>query len=69
MMTMATMTAAIHRQSWVQRLTRSVLALVLAAALMGTLSACGKRGAPEPPPGQKNEYPRNYPNPSTYPPL
>lgn len=69
MTNMTAMTAEIHRQGWVQRLTRGVLALVLAVALMGMLSACGKRGAPEPPPGQKNEYPRNYPNPSTYPPL
>lgn len=52
-----------------QRLTHTVLALALATALMGTLSACGKRGAPEPLPGQKDEYPRNYPDPSTYRPL
>ncbi|MFT5539891.1 MAG: hypothetical protein ACI82H_001415, partial [Alphaproteobacteria bacterium] len=69
---MTTMTAAIHRQSRMhrmQRLTHAVLALALATALMGTLSACGKRGAPEPLPGQKDEYPRNYPDPSTYRPL
>ena len=66
---MKTMTKAIHWQSLMQRLSHAALALALAAALMGTLAACGKRGTPGPPPGQKNEYPRNYPDPLTNRPL
>lgn len=42
------------------------LAFVLAAALSGTLAACGKRGPVEPPPGSKETFPRTYPDPSTY---
>ena len=26
-----------------------------------TLAGCGKKGAPEPPPGVPNTFPRNYP--------
>ena len=26
------------------------------------LSGCGKKGAPQPPPGEPNVYPRTYPN-------
>jgi predicted small lipoprotein YifL len=63
------MTAAIHQQNRMQRLTHTVLALAFATVLLGTLVACGKRGAPQSPPGQKNEYPRVYPDPSTYRPL
>lgn len=44
------------------------LALALALALaLGAVSACGKKGSPEPPDeDRKNEYPRTYPDPSTY---
>jgi hypothetical protein len=37
-----------------------ILASVLALALL--LSACGKKGGLEPPPGQPNEFPRTYPS-------
>jgi predicted small lipoprotein YifL len=37
-----------------------VLALLL-AALAAPLGACGKKGAPSPPAGEPNTYPRSYP--------
>ncbi len=37
------------------------LALVLAVMLAASLDACGKKGTPEPPPGKKSEFPRQYP--------
>jgi predicted small lipoprotein YifL len=36
------------------------LALVLLFAL--PLLSCGKKGAPQPPPGEPNTYPRTYPS-------
>jgi predicted small lipoprotein YifL len=39
------------------------LLLVLAALLL-PLAACGKRAPPEPPPGEVNQFPRTYPNPN-----
>lgn len=39
-------------------LTRRALALALVAL---ALAACGKRGANEPPAGEKDEYPNRYP--------
>ena len=39
-----------------------MLLLVVAVAL--PLVACGKRAAPEPPPGAKSAYPKTYPNPN-----
>jgi predicted small lipoprotein YifL len=41
-----------------RRLSPAILAL--AAILL--LAACGKKGAPQPPPGEPNVYPRNYPS-------
>jgi hypothetical protein len=43
------------------------LALAAALALAPALSACGKRGKPEPPPEADGTYPHTYPAPSTYP--
>lgn len=43
-------------------MTRVALALFLALALAGSLAACGKKGPPEPPPGEKSTYPRTYPS-------
>lgn len=40
---------------------RIVLALLLAVMLAAALDACGKKAAPEPSPGQKSEFPRQYP--------
>jgi len=38
------------------------LVLVLALlALTGTAAACGKKADLEPPPGQKSDFPRQYP--------
>ncbi len=37
------------------------LALVLAVMLAGSLDGCGKKARPEPPPGEKSEFPRQYP--------
>jgi predicted small lipoprotein YifL len=38
---------------------RLILMLGILLAAAGTLSACGKKGPPEPP--GHNEYPRQYP--------
>jgi predicted small lipoprotein YifL len=35
------------------------------AALALSLAACGKKGAPEPPPGKSDNFPRQYPDPSS----
>jgi hypothetical protein len=46
------------------QLLRSVL-LALAVAVIGLApAACGKKGAPELPEGQTDQYPRQYPDPS-----
>jgi hypothetical protein len=37
------------------------LILLLACALATPLGACGKKADPEPPPGKKSEFPRQYP--------
>jgi predicted small lipoprotein YifL len=39
--------------------------LLFIALLALTLSACGKRGDPEPPDGKTDEFPRQYPDPSS----
>ena len=36
------------------------VAVVLMVALM--LAGCGKKGAPQPPPGEPSTYPRSYPS-------
>ena len=43
---------------------RAVLLLALLAALMLPLAACGKKGPPGLPPGETDQYPRQYPNPN-----
>jgi hypothetical protein len=40
------------------------LALVIVALAL-SLSACGKKGPPEPPDPQSDNFPRQYPDPST----
>lgn len=41
---------------------RALAALViLLTALALPLAACGKKGAPSPPPGEPNTFPRSYP--------
>ena len=41
----------------------ALLLLALTAALAA--SACGKKGDPTLPPGEKDKYPRVYPNPNS----
>ena len=43
-------------------LSRLALALVIATALAMPLTACGKRGAPEPPADKPSTYPKAYPS-------
>ena len=43
---------------------RFVLLLALLVALMLPLAACGKKGPPGLPPGQTDQYPRQYPSPN-----
>jgi predicted small lipoprotein YifL len=38
---------------------------ILIVALALSLSACGKKGPPEPPDPQNDKFPRQYPDPST----
>jgi predicted small lipoprotein YifL len=45
---------------------RALLTLALAAGGAGILAACGKRGDLELSPGKKAQYPRTYPEPSSY---
>lgn len=40
------------------RLAGALILLVIALALAG----CGKKGAPQPPPGEPNTFPRTYPS-------
>jgi predicted small lipoprotein YifL len=40
-------------------------ALSIIALLALTVSACGKRGDPVPPDGKTDEFPRQYPDPSS----
>jgi predicted small lipoprotein YifL len=41
--------------------TRIVTILLLALCLAAPLSACGKKGDPNPPDPAHNQYPRTYP--------
>ena len=44
------------------RRSRAFVALILLlAAIAGPLGGCGKKGAPAPPAGEPNTYPRSYP--------
>jgi predicted small lipoprotein YifL len=44
-----------------------ICAALMALYLGSALSACGKRGDPEPPPGAKErDFPRPYPDPKSY---
>ena len=42
----------------------TLLALVILALAL-SLSACGKKSAPERPEGKTDQFPRQYPDPST----
>ncbi|MGE0120241.1 MAG: hypothetical protein AB7S71_22500 [Dongiaceae bacterium] len=44
---------------------RACASLCIAVALALTVAACGKRGDPVRPDGQSDEYPRQYPDPSS----
>jgi predicted small lipoprotein YifL len=41
---------------------RRLAALLLVAIVLVPLLGCGKKGAPEPPPGEPDTYPRTYPS-------
>lgn len=38
-----------------------LIALLLLVALAAPLAGCGKKGHLDPPPGQKSDFPRQYP--------
>ncbi len=40
---------------------RRIILIMLTLALAAGISACGKKSDPEPPPGEKSEFPRTYP--------
>jgi len=42
-----------------------VLQWIMIAALALSISACGKKGPPEPPDPQTDQFPRQYPDPSS----
>ena len=44
---------------------RPSMMLVAAILLALALSACGKKGAPEPPDPETDQYPRQYPDPDS----
>jgi predicted small lipoprotein YifL len=46
------------------RSTSALLAFMIVAVAL-SLSACGKKGPPEPPDPQSDHFPRQYPDPST----
>jgi predicted small lipoprotein YifL len=41
---------------------RRLSPVILAVAVVLLLAACGKKGAPRPPPDEPITYPRNYPS-------
>ncbi len=43
------------------KMKRRLMALALALTLGATLSACGRKGDPQRPPGQADAWPRGYP--------
>jgi predicted small lipoprotein YifL len=45
-------------QSLLRVTSRVALVLLVAVALTG----CGRKGNPQPPPGEQNQYPRTYPS-------
>jgi predicted small lipoprotein YifL len=45
----------------IRRMIRGLLVILLAGIAAAPLAACGKRGPPDPPPGEPNTYPRSYP--------
>lgn len=46
------------------RARRILLAVLVAAVALPLLDACGKKGRLEEPPGEQQQYPRQYPDPS-----
>jgi predicted small lipoprotein YifL len=44
---------------------RPCIALLALLVLALFLSACGKKGPPEPPGGKPDQFPRQYPDPSS----
>lgn len=38
-----------------------IVALVLVLTVSAVLAGCGKKGNPQPPPGEPSTYPRTYP--------
>ncbi|MBT3989475.1 MAG: hypothetical protein HON14_06365 [Rhodospirillaceae bacterium] len=44
-----------------RQLRKWIFALLVVLMTLPMLSACGKKGKLEPPPGEKSDYPREYP--------
>jgi predicted small lipoprotein YifL len=44
---------------------RAALQCIMMVALALALAGCGKKGPPEPPEGKTDQFPRQYPDPST----
>ena len=60
--------APTHESLLILRLSKdagSSCSWMMIAALAVSLSACGKKGAPEPPDPQSDHFPRQYPDPSS----
>lgn len=55
------------RTSSLKAAAHACAALLLAITLASALTACGKRGDPEPPPDEKDKFPQTYPDPKSYP--
>jgi predicted small lipoprotein YifL len=51
-------TRAERPRSFLRLTSQVALVLLVAVALTG----CGRKGNPQPPPGEQNQYPRTYPS-------
>ena len=42
-------------------MSRTIARLLVLLLIAGALAGCGRKGMPQPPPGEHNTYPRVYP--------